>query len=271
MTRRRILPIGLVLVFILVFSIACVPTPTPHPLVRITLTGADSMQWIARALGNAYVRDHPDVTISVQVANSAEGIRAANTYPRTIGLVSRTIKPNELDRTRAVVVARDGIAVIVNQKNPINAIMHTQITQVFDGDILTWPAGPNAGQNIVVVSREEGSGTRDAFETMVMNKQRVTPTAVVMPGEAAAVDYVAQHPDSIGYASMGALTPEVRALTVDDITLSVQSVESQKYPFVRTLAFVVPLEPDPELQEFLNYVLSPEAQAMIAQRYGRAP
>lgn len=271
MTRSQGLSIALLLFFIPLIAIACLPTPTPHPAVRITLAGADSMQWIARAMGNAYAQEHPDVTFNVQVANSAEGIRAASTYSRTIGLVARTIKPNELDRTRAVVVARDGVAVIVNQKNPINAIMHTQITQVFDGEILTWPAGPNTGQNIVVVSREEGSGTRDAFEAMVMNKQRVTPTAVVMPGESAVVDYVSRHPDSIGYSSMGALTPEVRALTVDDVQLSIQNVESQKYPFVRTLAFVVPLEPDLDVQGFVDYVLSPQGQAVIAQRYGRAP
>jgi ABC-type phosphate transport system substrate-binding protein len=63
----------------------------------------------------------------------------------------------------------------------------------------------------------------------------------------------------------------VRALTVDDAQLSIQNVESQKYPFVRTLAFVVPLEPDPDVQGFVDYVLSPQGQAVIAQRYGRAP
>ncbi len=271
MTRSRVLTITLWLFLILSSLSACIPTPTPRAQVQLALVGADSMQWIARALSAGFMQDHPGVTLSVQVANSAEGIRAANAYTRTVGLVARTIKPGELDRTRAVVVARDGVAVIVNAKNPINAIMHSQITQVFSGEILTWPTGPNAGRSIIVVSREEGSGPRDAFESMAMNKTRVTPTAVVMAGEAAVVDYVAQHPDAIGYCSMSALSPEVRALAVDDIPLSIQSVESQKYPYVRTLAFVVPLEPGPDLQEFIDYALSPDGQALIGQRYGRAP
>lgn len=229
------------------------------------------MQWLARALATAYSEQHPTVALTVQPTNSEAGLRAASEYSRTIGLVSRALKPNELNQARAVVVARDGVAVIVNQKNPINAILRSQISQVFSGEVSTWPTGPNAGRDIVVVSREAGSGTRHAFETMAMNNQRVTPTAVIMPGEAAVVDYVAQHPEAIGYTSMVALTPEVRALSVDDTPLSPQTVESQQYPFVRTLAFIVPLTPDPELQDFIDFVLSSDGQAIIAQRYGRAP
>ena len=97
-----------------------------------------------------------------------------------------------------------------------------------------------AGKPIVVISREEGSGTRDAFETMAMNGAHVTRTALVMPSEAAVVDYVARNPTAIGYTSMGALTQDVRALTIDDVPLSRETVESQKYPFIRTLSFVVP-------------------------------
>ncbi len=229
------------------------------------------MQWLANALANAYAADHPMVTFSVRAANSTAGLSAASVYSHTIGMVSRVIKPSDLDQSRAVVVARDGVAVIVNQSNPINAIQRAQIAQVFSGEVLTWPAGPNTGKNIVVVSREQGSGTRDAFETMVMGGKRVTLTAVVMPGEAAVVDYVAQHSDSIGYVSMGALMPQVHALAVDDVQLSTQTVESQRYPLVRTLSFVLPLQPSPELASFVDFALSPDGQVIIGQRYGRAP
>ncbi|MCI0475287.1 MAG: substrate-binding domain-containing protein, partial [Anaerolineales bacterium] len=187
--------------------------------------------------------------------------------------VARAIKPNELDGTRAVVIARDGVAVIVHPSNPINAIMRSQLVQVFAGEIATWPLGPMAGKPIVVVSREEGSGTRDAFETMAIaaRKTRVTRTALVMPNESAVVDFVARNPTAIGYTSMGALTPNVRALTIDDVPLSRETVENQKYPFVRTLSFVVPQSPDLETQDFLAFALSAEGQKIIAQKFGRAP
>jgi phosphate transport system substrate-binding protein len=250
---------------------ACTATPTPRPSVTITLVGEDSMQWLAQSLGDAFRRLRPEVAFVLHLANSAEALRAPSEDPRTIGLIGRTVKPAELHGTRVVVVARDGVAIIVNQKNPINAILSSQIPQVFSGEILTWPTGPYVGESIAVVSREEGSGTRSAFEAMAMRDRRVTLTAVVMPGEAAAVDYVARHADAIGYASMGMLNSDVRALAVDQVLLSPQTVESQKYPFVRTLAFVLPLEPDPNVQAFVDFVLSPDGQATVSQRYARAP
>ncbi len=261
----------LFVVFALFTLAACEPTPTPRAAVHLTLVGADSMQWIARALTNAYAFRHPGVTFTVQATNSQGGLHAAGQDAFTLGMVARALSPTELSGARAVVVARDGIAVIVNSQNSINAIQHTQVAQVFSGDILTWPVGTLAGKNIAVVSREEGSGTRVAFEAIVMNHQRVTPTAVVMPNEATVVDYVATHPEAIGYSSMGAVDSRVRAMTVNDVTLSIQTVESQQYPLVRTLAFLVPLQADPELQSFVNFALGGEGQGIIAEKYGRAP
>jgi phosphate transport system substrate-binding protein len=235
------------------------------------MIGSDSMHWIAQSLADTYTQQRPYVTITVRAANSDVGIRAAREYSGTIGLVARTIQPSELDGTRAVVVARDGVAVIVHPSNPINAIMRSQLVQVFAGEIAVWPLGPITGKPIVVISREEGSGTRDAFETMAMNGARVTRTALVMPSEAAVVDYVARNPTAIGYTSMGALTQDVRALTIDDIPLSRETVESQKYPFIRTLAFVVPQSSNLEMEEFIAFALSAEGQRIIARRYGKAP
>ena len=260
--------IRLCLLSLLVLA-AC--APPPRKPVHLQMIGSDSMHWIAQSLADAYTQQHPYVTITTRAANSDVGIRAAREYSRTVGLVSRAIKPNELDAARAVVVARDGVAVIVHQSNPINAIMRSQLVQVFSGEIATWPLGSMAGKLIVVISREDGSGTRDAFEKMAMNGTRVTRTALVLPSESAVVDYIARNPTAIGYASMGALTSDVRALTVDDVPLSIQTVESQKYPFVRTLSFVVPQSPDVEMQDFIAFVLSAEGQRIITQKYGKAP
>ncbi len=252
-------------------SIGCRAVPPPHESVHLSLVGDDSMQWLANALTSVYTQQHPNVTITVRMANSDTALSAATEVSGTIGMVSRVVKPSELEGERAVVVARDGIAVIVNRANPINAISHAQVADVFSGRVSTWPLGPNAGKIITVVSREDGSGTRDAFEAMAMSGARVTLTAVVMPGEAAVVDYVAQHSDAIGYCSMSALAEGVQAMMVDDVALSPQTVESQKYPYVRTLALIVPLTPEPAIQDFIDFALGSEGQRIIAQKYGRAP
>jgi len=264
--------VHLILLCPLLFFVACVPTPTPHPPVQIEMTGSDSMEWLARSLADAYTPMRPYVKITVRPTNSDNGLRAANEISGTIGLVAREIKPNELAQaqTRAVVVAHDGVAIIVNKANPINAITRAQLAQVFAGEIPTWPLGPSTGKRIVVISREDGSGTRDAFETMVMQNKHVTRTALVMPNEASVVDYVAHNADAIAYTSMGALTPDVHSLSVDDIPLSIQTVENKTYPFIRALAFAVPQTPSPDTQAFIDFALSEEGQRIVGQRFGRA-
>lgn len=264
--RSAVGGLGLLLLILLA---AC--APPPRKPAQMQLVGSDSMHALAQSLADAYTQSRPYVTITIRATNSENGLRAAREYTNTIGLVARAIKPNELDGARAVVVARDGIAAIVHPSNPINAIMRSQLVQVFSGEILTWPLGPMAGKPIVVVSREEGSGTRHAFETMAMQGTRVTRTALVMPSEAAVVDFVAREPTAIGYASMHAVTANVRALTIDDVPLTRETVESQKYPFVRALSFIVPQNADAAMQEFVAFVSSAEGQRIIAQKFGRAP
>jgi phosphate transport system substrate-binding protein len=266
---RGLFAIGYLLFALLLFLAAC--APPPRKPVTMQLIGSDSMHGIAQSLADAYTQLRPYVTVTIRAANSDVGIRAAREYSGTIGLVARGIKPSELDGTRAVVVARDGVAVIVHPSNPINAIMRSQLVQVFAGEIATWPLGPMAGKPIVVVSREEGSGTRDAFEKMAMNGTRVTRTALVMPSEAAVVDFIARNSTAIGYTSMGAVAPNVRALTIDDVPLTRDTIENQKYPFIRTLSFVVPQSADLEMQDFIAFALSVEGQRIITQKFGRAP
>jgi phosphate transport system substrate-binding protein len=229
------------------------------------------MTSLANSLARAYSESRGGVVISVQTFDSEVGLTAPLQSDVTIGMVSRAIKPAELDQLRAVVIGRDGVAVLVNDQNPINAIKHSQVTQIFSGEILTWPAGPMAGKPIFVISREQGSGTRKMFEAMLMNNLHVTLTALVMPGEAAVVDYIAQHPDAIGYTSMAAIVPGVHSLAVDDVHLSPSSVESGQYPLVRTLSLITRVEPRPEVQAFVDFAQSPEGQAIVGQKFGRAP
>lgn len=263
--------LGVLVAAISIATLVAACAPPPRTPVQLHLVGSDSMHALAQSLADAYTHSRPYVTITVRATNSEFGLRAAREYTHTIGLVARALKPHELAALRAVAIARDGIAVIVHPSNPINAIMRAQLVQVFSGEILVWPLGPMAGKPIVVVSREEGSGTRHAFEAMAMQGTRVTLTAVVMPSQAAVVDYVARTPEAIGYVSMDAVTANVRALTIDDVPLARDTVESQKYPFIRTLSFIVPQTADVAMQEFVAFVQSAEGQRIVTQKFARAP
>lgn len=258
-----------VLFVLLVALTACDATATPRPPRRLTLIGDDTMAWLAHELSMAYTQRHPTITFAFQSANPTTTLSAANEYSYTIGLVARAIKPTELPHTRATPIALDGIAVIVHRANPVNAIKHSQIAEIFGGQISVWPLGPSLGKPIIVLSREDGAGTREAFDAMIMGTQRVTRAARVVPNETALVDFVAKNVDAIGYASMAALTPEVSALIVDDVPLTPQNVESKKYPLVRVLSLVAPQNPDPEVRDFLAFALSADGQKIVAQKYGR--
>jgi phosphate transport system substrate-binding protein len=243
--------------------------PTPRPVTRLTLISDDSTEWLAQKFVDAYAQQRPDITITLQLANSTTAIRSAQEISYTVGLAARAIKSNELISARAVPLARDGIAVIVNRNNPINAIMRTQVTDIFTGQIGTWPLGPDVGKPIAVVSREDGSGTRDAFDALVMNGQRVTRAGIIMPTETAMINYISQHTNAIGYASMANLTPDVRALIVDDVALTPQNIEGKKYSLVRTLSLIVPLSPNPTMNDFVAFAIGNDGQKILAQRLAR--
>ncbi|MBI3914813.1 MAG: phosphate ABC transporter substrate-binding protein [Chloroflexi bacterium] len=256
---------------LLFFITACAPTPAPRATIHLTLSGADSMQPLARGLAAAFMKQRPEVNIAIQPANSQVGLRAPLDAPATIGMVARALKPAEVSQLRVVTVARDGIAVIVHRDNPINAIQSVQVTQVFAGEVSSWPAGAVIGKPIVILSREDGSGTRAAFESLAMLGKRVTRAALVLSSDEAIVEYVATHPTAIGYVSLNALEARVHPLAIDDIPISRENIENQTYPYTRPLNLVASLEPELIVREFLDFAQSSEGQKIIAEHYARAP
>jgi phosphate transport system substrate-binding protein len=140
---------------------------------------------------------------------------------------------------------------------------------LFSGRTIEWDNVGGSPGLVQTVSREDGSGTRDAFEAVVMGNDRVTLTALVMPNSQAVVDYVARDPLAIGYVSMGYLDDRIRVVPVEGLLPTPENVSRGEYHLTRE--FVILSRPDPstEVQSFLDFVLSPAGQAIIARRYGR--
>jgi len=120
-----------------------------------------------------------------------------------------------------------------------------------------------------VVSREDGSGTRVVFEELVMQGQRVTLTAVVMPSSRAVVEYVAEHPQAIGYVSMGYLTEEVKVLEIEEVAPTPASVRQGAYHLLRPFFLITRQEPAGEIKGFIDFALSPTGQSIVGRKYGR--
>jgi phosphate transport system substrate-binding protein len=233
------------------------------------------MQTLLRALAAAYSERHPHVAFEFTSVGSTAGIEHVHRGEADVALVSRELVPGEeydshtgKRRLAYTVVARDGIAVIVNENSLLREFTLYQVRDLFGGQITAWKELGGTEEEIVVVSREDGSGTRAVFEEIVMRGRRVTPTAVVMPSSAAVRDYVATHEGATGYLSVGCLGPGVAPANVDEVQPERQTVERDTYPVTRPFLLVSLPEPEPEIASFMRFSRSLPGQAVVRRTHG---
>jgi len=265
LARKGIGP-ALCLVGLLLFVGCRGPLQPPEP-VHLKVTGSTSMQPLVEELAQAYTKRYKHVTITVEGRDSILGIELVSQGQVDIGMASW--KESEDSSLWSTPIALDGIAIVVHPQNPVEGLTLLQLQDVFFGRVWDWKdVGGQAGE-IVTVSREDGSGTRVVFEDLVMKGKRVTPTAVVMPSSRAVVEYVAGHPEAIGYVSMGHISQEVKALKIEEVVPTPQSVRRGEYYLFRPLFLVTRQEPTGEVKGFIDFVLSPTGQSIVGKKYGR--
>ena len=242
-------------------------TVEPAEPVHLKVVGSTSMQSLVEELAQAYAERHKHVTITVEGRGSLAGIELVGQGQADIGMTSW--KGPESASLWSTPIALDGIAIVVHPQNPVEGLTLLQLRDIFFGRVWDWKdVGGQAGE-IVAISREDGSGTRAVFEEMVMTGKRVTPTAVVMPSSRAVVEYVAQHPQAIGYVSMGQLSDQVKVLRIEEVIPTPKSVRQGAYHLLRPLFLVTHQEPTGEIKNFVDFVLSPTGQSIVGKKYGR--
>jgi phosphate transport system substrate-binding protein len=225
------------------------------------------MQPLVEELAQAYVERHKQVSIVVEGRGSQVGVELARQGEVDIGMTSGKQPQDAL--LWSTPIALDGIAIVVHPQNPIQGLTLLQLRDIFFGRVWDWrDVGGRAGE-MVAISREDASGTRAVFEEMVMKGKRVTPTAVVMPSSRAVVEYVAAHPEAIGYVSMGYLSAEIKVLEIEGMEPTPQSVRQGSYHLLRPLFLVTRGEPTGEVKGFIDFALSPTGQSIVGRKYGR--
>jgi phosphate transport system substrate-binding protein len=245
-----------------------VPAPDPGTSAglsgSITIAGSTSVQPLSEELAAAFVAKHPGVRINVQGGGSSAGVKAAQTGVADIGASSRELKPEEKG-LHETVIARDGIAIVVHPSNPVKDLTAAQVNGIFAGRIANWSAlgGPNRA--IVVVQREAGSGTRGAFEEMVMGKDKVVEGAIVQNSTGAVRTTVAGNQDAIGYVSLAGLSPEVKALTIEGTAATIANIVAGRYKIARPFLYLTAKEPTGLSRAFIEFILGPEGQSLVAK------
>jgi phosphate transport system substrate-binding protein len=228
----------------------------------LVVAGSTSIQPFADHWAEIYMKENPGRVVNVQGGGSSAGIQAALGGAADIGMSSRELKPEEKSLLE-VIVAWDGLAIIVHPQNPVDGLTLEQVRNVFSGDISSWDALGGYHHPVTVVTREEGSGTRGAFQEMVMKKNRITRAAIVQDSNGAVREIVANDPQSIGYISLGLVNTKVKAVRFEGIAADFENIEQKKYPLVRPFLFVTAGPPKPAARDFIEFVLSRPTQEMV--------
>ena len=282
--NRKTLTLTILLALTLVAS-GCRPAPMPTPVPsrtpvsggtgtelsgKIVEAGSTTVQPLAEKLAEAFMAKHPKVEITVQGGGSSVGVKSAGEGTVDVGAASREVKDSEREKYPDLVVhtiARDGIAIVAHPDVPLDGLIKEQVREIFAGEITNWKDIGGPDRPIVVVSREEGSGTRAAFEEMVMGKEGppIVDTAILQPSNGAVRTTVATTPDSIGFLSFGYLDESIKALAIDGVEATVENAASGVYPVVRPLNLLTKGEPDGLVKAWLDFILSDEGQKIVVE------
>jgi phosphate transport system substrate-binding protein len=252
------------LLLILLVTLGCnsgsrTPQATNRPLC---IAGSTSVQPFAEKLAEVYMHRHPQARIDVQGGGSSAGIYAATHGAADLGASSRELIGGE-KKLIEIPIAYDGIAVIVHPSNPLTNISLTQIRKIFSGAVKNWSFLGVPPHAIDLITREEGSGTREAFEHLVMGKHEITPAALVQDSNGSVREIVAGDPYSLGYISAGLVDDRVKALSIDGVFPNRENIKNHSYKLVRRFLLVARAEPTGSCKAFLNFVLGPNGQKIL--------
>ena len=184
------------------------------------------------------MQTHIDVNITVQGGGSAVGIQSASSGAAKIGMADLVILPEEAKVLTATVVAQDGIAVVVNPQNNITNLTTDQVRDIFNGKIANWLEVGGADAPITVVSRESGSGIRSSFEQIVENIN-LKRDALIQDSNGTIRETVANDANAIGYLSHGLINEKIKAVKIDSLECTNESILAGNYKLVRPIYLLV--------------------------------
>ena len=231
----------------------------------VSLNGSTSVEKVIGALSEAFMDNYPDVKITYDPTGSGSGISAVSNSTADIGLSSRELKADETGLT-ATVFALDGIAVVVHPENPVADLTLEQIAGLANGTIRNWSEVGGADGDVVLIGREAGSGTRDGFESIAgvedecVYQQELNSTGAVIAA-------VSANPLAVGYASLASVNDTVKAVAVEGVEATEDTVLDGTYVLQRNFNFITndSVESSEAAKAFIEYAKSPEARDIIAK------
>lgn len=231
--------------------------------------GSTSVQKVIDAAGAEFTALNPDAKFTYSGTGSSDGIKGATAGTYSFGCASRDLKAEEKGSLTELIFAFDGIAVVVNPANTVTNLTTEQVGKIYMGEITNWNEVGGADSPIVVVSREDGSGTRGAFEELVKFEEKLKPDATIKEGNGNVQTTVAGNANAIGYVSLTFVDKTVTAIDVDSVKATVDNVKNKTYKISRPfLAVYDQSKVDDATLAFLDFLMTTEGQAIVEDNGG---
>lgn len=232
---------------------------------EIRISGGTAHIPVMKEAAKRVMEFNPDIRITIAGGGSGVGISQVGEGLVDIGNSGRKPKDTEIEKYGLAMFkwAIDGVAVVVNPKNPVTALTKDQLKDIFSGKITSWSQVDGSDKAINVYTRDEASGTRDVFWGKALDKGTIMTGAAFVVSNGAMKSAVASNPYAIGYVSVGHIDDSIKALSLDTITPSLDAVKSGAYTVARGLYSNTKGQPSGLTKKFIDYLFSAEGQAIV--------
>ncbi|MDD2752483.1 MAG: phosphate ABC transporter substrate-binding protein [Candidatus Omnitrophica bacterium] len=270
------------ILLVLVLSLSINPAFAAGGKNSIQVKGSDTMINLGQAWAEKYMEENSGDFVAVTGGGSGTGFSSLISGTCDIAMASRNIKAKEIELAKQrginpfeIKVALDGLAVVVNPKNPVSKLTVEQLAGIFSGKIANWKEVGGEDKKIVILSREVNSGTHVYFKEHVLRrnnpegKEEFAPGALMLPSSQAIADEVAANPEAIGYYGMGYVSSKQKPIAVakdaksEYVVPVIDNVVNGKYPISRPLFLYTNAEPQGLTKKFVDYTLSKEGQGIV--------
>lgn len=233
----------------------------------VATNGSTSMEEVIGSLSEQFMSDNSGVTVTYDATGSGTGIESVGNGTADIGLASRDLKSEESGLT-ATTIAKDGIAIIVNEKNDLDDLTIKQIAGIFTGKVKNFSKVGGSNSDIAVIGREAGSGTRDGFES-ITGTEDACKLSQELTSTGAVIQAVQNSKNAIGYASYASVKDQkgIKILKVEGVSISEDAIADGSYKIQRPFNLVTKdgTKLSDAAQAFFDYATSADAAELITE------
>ncbi|MBN2467269.1 MAG: phosphate ABC transporter substrate-binding protein [Deltaproteobacteria bacterium] len=271
-TQRHVVGRSVLVMYLLAVLCATAASSTLAADNLLAIKGSTTLLPIIQSTSEVYMDRNHSVDISVQGGGSGVGIASLIDGTCDIAASSRPVKEKEIRGAKedgvelvGTTVALDGIAVIVHPSNSLDTLTKAQIRDIYNGKYSAWSQLGGTAGKIVIVSRDTASGTFEAFTNMILGGMRMRPDALMQTSNKTVAMIVSRTPGAVGYIGIGYLSEEVKALVLDGVYPSRDTVLSGKYSLTRPLYLFTNGQPQEEEKRYIEFLLSEEGQKLVEE------